>query len=441
MWTRSPRTLTETMSQLPRRRYRRGRLDNGLRVLAVQDPGAALSTTAVQYGVGWRSETPGRSGFAHVFEHLMFEGSPSLPRGAYSEKLSSVGGSWTAYTRADFTSYWSQVPVDAIEVSLRAEADRMRGCTADLEALRTQVSVVREEIRVNVQNRPYGSFPFFDVPPVLFESFVNAHDGYGSFDELERTTLEEATAFHAEHYVPSNAVVTVHGPLQNDAALDLVAQHFGDIPAAPAPQPPDRSEPSLAEERRGSVQDPHAPLPALSLGFRLPDPAGDLEDYVACYVVSRLLSSGDQSRLHRRLVDTDRTAHAVGGWFGAVDQPFGTLHPSLDSLVVHHSTGATDAVVAAIDDEIGRIAAGDLTAADLARVARAQRFDHWRAHDSQVIRTLLACTSELLHGRAELLDELPDLVAAVTPARAARAARQWYAAAGRARVELVPGAA
>ena len=426
---------------MSRRSYARATLDNGLRVVAVQDAGAALSTTAVQYGVGWRSETPGRSGFAHLFEHLMFEGSPSLPRGAYADLLSSVGGSWTAYTRADFTSYWSQVPVESIEVSLSAEADRMRGCTADLEALRTQVSVVREEIRVNVQNRPYGSFPFFDIPPVLFDSFVNAHDGYGSFEELERTTLEEATAFHAEHYVPSNAVVTVHGPLESPAALDVVARHFGALPAAPAPIPPERDEPTPADERRGRVVDAHAPLPALSLGFRLPDPAVDLAGYVACYVVSRLLSAGDRSRLHQRLVEHDGTAHAVSGWFGAVDQPFGTRHPSHDSLVVHHAPGAVEQVVTAIDDEIGRIAAGDLTAAELARVARAQRFDHWRAHDAQVIRALLACTSELVHDRAELLDELPDLVASVTPAAAAKAAREWYAAPGRARVELVPGTA
>ena len=424
------------MSRTLRREYARRVLGNGLRVLAVTDPGAALSTTAVQYDVGWRAETPGRSGFAHLFEHLMFEGSPSLPRGRYAELLGKAGGSWTAYTRADFTSYWSQVPADSVALSLWVEADRMRGCTADAEALQTQISVVREEIRVNVRNRPYGSFPFFDVPPALFQSFANAHDGYGSFAELERTTLAEAQSFHAAHYLPANAVVTLHGPFSPARSLDLVEEHFGDLPSGPAPGKQELDEPVPCSERRQVVDDLHAPLPALALGFRLPDPGSDLDAYVACYVVSQLLCSGEESRLHRRLVQRDGTAHAVTGWFGAVDQPFGTRHPSLDQLVVHHAPGAADAVVSAVDAEIAALAAGGVTRAELARVAHRQRLHHWRGHDPQVMRALFATTSELVHGRAELLDELPGLVAAVTPAAAARAARDWYARTGRARVEL-----
>ena len=427
------------MTTAPERTYQRRVLDNGLHVLAVTDPGAALATTAVQYRVGWRAETPGRSGFAHLFEHLMFEGSPSLPRGRYAELLANAGGSWTAYTRADFTSYWSQVPASSVELSLWAEADRMRGCTADEEALRTQISVVREEIRVNVHNRPYGSFPFFDVPPTLFTTFPNAHDGYGSFEELERATLAEATVFHTEHYQPANAVVTLHSPLEPACALDLVTKHFAALPSAPAPLRPTLDEPAPDAERRAAVRDEHAPLPALALGFRLPDPEQDLRAYVACYVVSLLLTAGESSRLHRRLVQDSGCAQAVSGWFGAVDQPFGTRHPSLDQVVVHHKPGDADAVVAAVDAEIAALASGDVTTAELHRVARAQRLSHWRAHDAQVIRTLFATTSELVHGRAELLDELPELVAAVTPAEVGRAARTWYARPGRARVDLVPG--
>ena len=421
------------------RTFERHVLDNGVRVLLAPDPTSSLATVAVTWDVGWRDEEPGRAGFAHLFEHLMFEGSPNLPRGAYDRLIAGAGGANTAYTRADFTNYWSQVPAEAVELSIWAEADRMRGCTIDAEALATQISVVKEEIRVNVRNKPYGAFPFLDVPPVLFSSYANSHDVYGSFEELERATLEEVQEFFARHYVPAAALVTVHGGVDVEAALELVRRHFGTVPAGPAPaRAAGYDEPAPAQPRHAVLMDQHAPLPAVAVGLRVPDPLAEFDDYLACYLVDRVLTAGEDSRLHRRLVRDEGVAHAVSGWFGIVDQPFGSRHPSLAQVAVHHASGMTQRVLDAIDAEIAAVAAG-IEPAELERVVNVERAEHWQRLDSQIMRAITVSTWEAIHGRAELIDELPERLARLTVDDLSRVAKLWWSAPGRAVVEVRPG--
>ena len=188
-------------------------LPNGLRVVLAPDRSAPVVGVAVVYDVGIRSEPEGRTGFAHLFEHLMFQGSENLEKLAHFRHVQGSGGTFNGSTHLDYTDYFEMLPSNALERALFLEADRMRGPRLTEENLRNQVDVVKEEIRVNVLNRPYGGFPWLKLPPVMFDTFPNAHDGYGSFDDLESATVPDAADFFARYYAAGNAVLAVAGDL------------------------------------------------------------------------------------------------------------------------------------------------------------------------------------------------------------------------------------
>src|ERR687885_2326747 len=186
-------------------------LSNGLRVVLSPDRSAPVVAVGVHYDVGFRSEPQGRTGFAHLFEHLMFQGSESLEKLAHFRQVQGSGGVFNGSTHQDYTDYFEVLPAAALERALFLEADRLRAPKLTAENLRNQVDVVKEEIRLNVLNRPYGGFPWILLPPVLYDTFPNAHNGYGDFVDLEEATLEDAQAFFDRYYAPGNAVLTVSG--------------------------------------------------------------------------------------------------------------------------------------------------------------------------------------------------------------------------------------
>jgi zinc protease len=282
-------------------------LPNGLRVVLTPDRAAPVVGVAVVYDVGIRSEPQGRTGFAHLFEHLMFQGSESLEKLAHFRYVQGSGGTFNGSTHFDYTDYFETLPSNALERALFLEADRMRSPRLTEENLRNQVDVVKEEIRVNVLNRPYGGFPWLRLPPVMFDTFANAHDGYGSFDDLESATVADAADFFDRYYACGNAVLAVSGDFDVATATALIERHFGDVPARPAPTRPDFTEPDLTAERRSSYEDRLAPLPAVAAAWRVPDPIKDLEGYLPYVVLAEVLTDGDASRLVERLVLRDRT--------------------------------------------------------------------------------------------------------------------------------------
>ena len=237
------------------------------------DRSAPVVAVAVYYDVGIRSEPEGRTGFAHLFEHLMFQGSASLQKMDHVKYVQSSGGTLNGSTRLDYTNYYEALPSNALERALFLEADRMRSPAVTEENLANQIAVVKEEIRVNVLNQPYGGFPWLTLPPVLFETFPNAHNGYGGFEDLESATVEDARDFFDRYYAPGNAVLAVGGDLDPDAAMELVRTHFGDVPRRTVPDRPDFDEPAPTSERRAEHVDPLAPAPAVALGWRVPGPA------------------------------------------------------------------------------------------------------------------------------------------------------------------------
>ena len=250
-------------------------LPNGLRVVLTPDRAAPVIGVAVVYDVGIRSEPEGRTGFAHLFEHLMFQGSANLEKLAHFRYVQGSGGTFNGSTHLDYTDYYEMLPSNALERALFLEADRMRGPRLTEENLRNQVDVVKEEIRVNVLNRPYGGFPWLKLPPVMFSMFPNAHDGYGSFDDLEAATVADAEEFFERYYAVGNAVLSVAGDFDSGAAVRLIESHFGDVPTRPAPPRLELGEDDLATARHESYVDKLAPLPAVAAGWRVPDPIND----------------------------------------------------------------------------------------------------------------------------------------------------------------------
>ena len=400
-------------------------LDNGLRVLLVPDPAAPVVGVAVHVDVGFRSEPEGRTGFAHLFEHLMFQGSESLEKLAHFRHVQASGGVFNGSTHQDYTNYFEVLPSAALERALFLEADRLRAPKLTTENLRNQVDVVKEEIRLNVLNRPYGGFPWILLPPVLYDTYPNAHNGYGDFTDLEQADLDDAAAFFDAYYAPGNAVLTVVGDLDPAEAAELVERHFGDIPARPVPARPSFAEPEPTAERRDAVIDAHAPLPALALGHRLPDPDTDLHGYLAHAVLASLLTDGEAARLTQRLVYGDELVTDVSASCGLMGAPLDARDPDTFTITaVHPGDVDPQRITAAVDEELATLATDGPEPEELRRVTARWASSLHREHDRLMSRMLALGSAELVQGRAELADELPGLIAAVEPAAVAAAAKR-----------------
>lgn len=414
-------------------------LDNGLRVLLAPDRSAPVVGVAVYYDVGIRSEPEGRTGFAHLFEHLMFQGSANLEKLAHFRYVQSSGGTFNGSTHLDYTNYFEVLPSNALERALFLEADRMRAPRITEENLANQIAVVKEEIRVNVLNRPYGGFPWILLPPVMFDTFPNAHNGYGDFVDLEAATVDDAATFFDRYYAPANALLCVAGDIDVETTADLVQRHFGDIPARTAPPRLDLSEPDLTEERFGTHVDPHAPAPAVAAAWRVPDPVSDLTGYLPYVVLADVLADGDASRLERRLVQRDRSATGLAAYLGFMGDPLDARDPTALVFQAHHSAEVSSRqLLSTVDQELDRLANDGLGDGELRRVAARAVAQIIRAVDPVLGRTLTLAALEQQLGRAEILHELPGLIAAVTEDEVRKAAASLRPE-RRAVLELVPG--
>jgi zinc protease len=416
-------------------------LDNGLRVVVSPDRSAPVVGVAVLYDVGFRSEPEGRTGFAHLFEHLMFQGSVNLEKLEHFRYVESSGGTFNGSTHFDYTNYFEALPANALERGLFLEADRMRGPRITEENLANQLDVVKNEIRVNVLNAPYGGFPWIFLPPVLFDTFANAHNGYGGFEDLESATTDDAKDFFQRYYAPGNAVLAVSGDLDADETLALVEKHFGGIRKRRAPKRPNFAEPPLSGERRQTHNDQHAPIPAVAVGYRVPDPVGQLDELLAVVLLAEILTSGDASRLQRRLVQQDRLITEIEAYVGQFGDPFDERDPTALTIAAHYpATTKLDVVLDTLDEELRKVADDGLEKGELDRVRTRTVSVLARGLDAVLNRTLEFAKFELVHGRAELIAELPERLAAVAGADIQRAAAALRPD-NRAVLELVAGGA
>jgi zinc protease len=317
----------------------------------------------------------------------------------------------------------------------------MRSPRVTEETLANQIAVVKEEIKVNVLNQPYGGFPWLSLPPLLFETFPNSHNGYGGFEDLDSATVEDATEFFKRYYAPGNAVLAVGGDMDPDETLALIEKHFGDIPRRKTPPRPSFAEPGPTSERRDQVVDANAPTPAVALGWRVPDPIGDLATYLPFVVLSDVLVRGDASRLRQRLVHDDHLVTDISAAVGLLEDAFDVRDPTILIVTAFHGSEVTsDDVVTAIDEEIERLARDGLDDGELSRIQARIAATLLTHLDFVLGRTLTMASLEQQRQDPSLVAQLPALVGAVT-------AEQVVAAAAtlrpdrRARLDLVPGGA
>jgi zinc protease len=393
----------------------RHRLDNGLQVLIATDPALGAVGVCVDYNVGYRSEPSARTGFAHLFEHLMFQGSGSVGKLEHAKAVQESGGSFNGTTHRDHTSYYEIVPPEALDRMLFLEADRMDSVAITEENLANQVAVVKEEIRSRLLNRPYAGLPWIDLPPVLFDRFENAHNGYGDFEHLEQVTTADCAAFFADYYSPGNALLTICGDVDAERTLASVQRYFAAV--APRGVPPQASlaEPSPAGSRVQVTRDPIVPLPALCSGRRVPDPRTEFDAYLHTVVAAMVLGDGPTSRLTRRLVRDTRMATQASAAVGMTGRPFEARDPDAFVATVFHPPGqAADALLAAVSEELERLAVDGATAAELARAKARYTSTVHRGMGSAGGRSRALGSFELLYGRAESALQLAEHINAVS---------------------------
>ena len=331
------------------------KLKNGLRVVFSPDTTAPKVVVAVYYGIGFRIEPRDRTGFAHLFEHMMFQGSQNLGKMEFIRLVQSNGGVLNGSTRFDFTNYFEIVPSHALETALWAEADRMRGLAINQDNLTNQQGVVKSEVRVNVLNRPYGGFPWLDMPQYANVNWYNAHNFYGDLKDLDAATLEDVKKFFDAYYVPSNAVLVVTGDFDRAAVRGWVDKYFAPIPSPPRPKTPDITEPRQEKEKRATKVDLLATRPALAVGWHAP-PQGTPE-YWAMGLLDEILLQGRDSRLYQALVQRKGlTGNVTGGINPGLGDMFNINGPTLlVASLFYDKDKSADAILQTIDEEVGKL--------------------------------------------------------------------------------------
>ena len=418
------------------------KLDNGMKVVLSRDASAPTVTAGVYYHIGFRIEPRGRTGFAHLFEHLMFQGSGNLGKMEFIRLVEGNGGVVNGSTTFDYTNYFQIVPAHTLESVLWAEADRMKALAITQENLVNQQGVVKNEVRDNVLNQPYGGFPWLTLPQVANENWHNAHNFYGDMADLDAATLEDARAFFDTYYAPNNAVLVVAGDFDPAAARAWIGKYFAAIPARTQPARPDLAEPMQTREKRDSYTDPLAPRPGLALGWQVPERG--TPDHYAFSLLDQILLQGEDSALWQKLVQQRGYSGGVGGGINLLGNEFTYDGPMLWMLYLVHDAGvAPEAILADIDAEIARIQAAPPGAAELARALtkiRAGLYDLAGSSTRFGLLDLLASFA-LFDDDPARINRLEAEFRAVTPELVSDVARRYLTQARRTVQVVVPGRA
>ena len=414
-------------------------LANGLKVVLSRDTTAPIVTVAVYYHIGFRIEPRNRTGFAHLFEHMMFQGSEHLGKLAFIQLVQRNGGILNGSTRFDFTNYFEVVPSNVLETILWAEADRMRGLKVTQENLSNQQGVVKSEVRVNVLNRPYGGWPWLTVPQLANRNWYNAHNFYGDLGDLDAATLEDVQQFFRTYYAPNNAALVVSGNFDLAQVKGWVSRYFDGIPRADVPPIPDLTEPRQTEEQWKTVDDKLAQRPALAVAYHMP-PRGSPE-FWAMALLQQILVEGPDSRLYQELVQKRGLTGEVEGGANLLGNQYNYQGPMLWMASMFHDSGhSPKEIVAAIDTAIEPLRQSPVDAATLERARVKARSAYYR--DLEAIygfgRADLLATHALFDGDPAALNRIEPSLLAVTPELIQRTAQEWLRPTNRTVVALQP---
>jgi zinc protease len=288
------------------------KLRNGLRVALSPDHTAPTICVAVYYRIGFRIEPQDRTGFAHLFEHMMFQGSKNLGKMEFIRLVQKNGGVLNGSTRFDFTNYFEILPSNKLETALWAEADRMNGLDVTEANLTNQKGVVTNEVKVNVLNQPYGGFPWLDMPQYANTNWYNAHNFYGDLKDIQAATLTDVQSFFKTYYAPNNAALALVGDFDPAQARQWVEKYFGPVQSSRLPPLPDLAEPKQEKEKRETKTDPLAKRPAIAFAYHMPE--RNTPEYFAMGLLDQMLVQGNDSLLYQELVQKrGLTAEVNGG--------------------------------------------------------------------------------------------------------------------------------
>jgi predicted Zn-dependent peptidase len=295
-------------SGLPRLDFTDSRLDNGLRVILAPDHSAPVLAINLAYDVGSRNERPGRTGFAHLFEHMMFEGSENVSKGEHFMLLEHNGGDFNGTTNEDRTIYFEAVPKNQLDLILFLESDRMGKLAVNQANLDNQRNAVQEERRLGIDNRPYGK-SYLEVDNLAYDCFGYKHSTIGSMADLTAANLEDVKDFFRVYYAPNNGVLTLVGDFDPAEAAEKIKKYFGSIPRQPAPPPAPVCEEERYGERRETLKDPLARLPLVLISYQIAP--GNTADNYAARVLGDILGSGQSSRFYQHVIKDKQLATQV----------------------------------------------------------------------------------------------------------------------------------
>jgi zinc protease len=416
--------------ELPRAAIEQFTLDNGLRVVLNPDSSAPVISVAVYYNTGSRNEKTGRTGFAHLFEHMMFQGSENLPKGAHFQYIFNNGGTMNGTTTSERTNYFETLPANQLPLALWLESDRMRSLKVTQENLDNQREAVKEEKRLRVDNQPYVN-AFLRLDEMIFRNTANAHSTIGSMEDLDAATVEDVREFFRIYYAPNNAVLTIAGDFDTQEAQGLVEKYFATIPRQPDPPGVDVSEPPEIAHRVETYLDRFAPLAAFLVGWKIPERR--TPDHYALSLASDLLFDGESSRLYQKLVKGEESVVQLQG---GVDERRG---PSAISLFVTPKPGHDAGQIRqTIMSEIKRLATEGPTAEEMLKLRNTLMNDAVRGRQVSLFRAQRISEFALYDDDPTLFNTELDRYLNVTAAEIREAVARYMDTDNRAELDIVP---
>ncbi len=367
------------------------KLPNGLKVILSQDKTAPTVVVAMYYNIGFRIEPKDRTGFAHLFEHMMFQGSKNMPKGEFDKVIERNGGINNGSTRFDFTNYFEIMPSHMLEPILWVEADRMAGLDITQASLTNQQGVVKNEVKVNVLNQPYGGFPWLDMPQYANENWYNAHNFYGDLADLDSAKLEDVDSFFKTFYAPNNAAISIVGDFEIADAKKWVEQYFAGIPQATLPAKADITEPRQEKEKRFTKEDKLANKPAIAVAYKMPE--RNTPEYFAMGLIDQLLLQGQDCKLYQSLVQQKGYTGSVSGGINYLGNMFNYNGPMVWMAdLIYDANVSPDSIITEFDKAIVSLDSVKQEELDLALVKiRSNLYDNIGGFFGVGRADLLAC--------------------------------------------------
>jgi len=417
-------------------------LPNGLRVVLSADHTAPTVVTAIYYRIGFRIEPRDRTGFAHLFEHMMFQGSHNLGKMEFIRLVQQNGGILNGSTRFDFTNYFEVLPANKLETALWAEADRMKGLAVTDENLKNQQGVVENEVKVAVLNQPYGGFPWLWMPQYANTNWYNSHNFYGELKDIEAAKLDEVLKFFQTYYAPNNAALVIVGDFEPEQAKGFVEKYFGSIPKSEVPPVPDLTEPRQEKEIKAKQKDPLANRPALAFAYHMP--ARNTPEYYAMGLLDQMLVQGDDSLLNEELVKKHGYAGSISGGINAeLGDMFDYDGPMLWSAsLIHDASVSADQIMSSVDSVMDSLQSKPVEQKLLDRNRTKMRsyiYDSMTQFGGFGRANMLACFA-LFDNDPSRINELETHFNSVTPDLIERTAREYLRRTNRTVLVWEPGA-